>query len=132
MKILMLLGGMIFFVMFTIFQFVLGYLGIQHHLGAGLAIIALILLLFFKFTLPFTIGSFFGAVNVLGLHWVFGLLIMIPGIALLVPGALLVFFNPVINKYNLNRFKPSSRPSPFDDGDVIEGTATVVEDDLKK
>lgn len=129
MKILLLLGAMVFFVVFTIFQFVLGFLGIEHHLGMGIAILALIGLFIFKFTLPFTIGSFFGAVNVLGLHWVFGLIIAIPGIALMVPGALLLFFSPVITKYNLNKFKKVHQPSPFDDGDVIEGSATVVNDD---
>jgi hypothetical protein len=72
-------------------QLIAGYMGIQHHLGTVLAIIALFLAFFARFTLPITVGAFFGAMNVWGWHWFWALIFTLPGLAfmaLMIPGAL--------------------------------------------
>lgn len=49
-----------------------GYAGIEEHLGALWAIGCLVASLLFRFTLPITIGAFFGAMNVWGAALEFG------------------------------------------------------------
>lgn len=135
MNFFLMLGAVVLFLFLSLFQFIVGYMGIEHHFGTFGAIAALIGLFFFRFTIPFTIGAFFGAVNVLGLNWFFGFLIALPGVAFIIPSALVIILAPISKRYNLDRFvwkpKPRKNKSPFDDGDVIEGTATVVKDDSK-
>jgi hypothetical protein len=68
-----------------------GYLGIDYHFGGGWAIAAVAVALIFRFTLPVTIGAFFGAMNVWGWHWAGALVFAAPGLlfmALMIPGAL--------------------------------------------
>jgi hypothetical protein len=72
-----------------------GYWGIAHHWGAGWAIGAVVIAFLFRFTLPVTIGSFFGAMNVWGWPWYGALIFAAPGLAfmaLMVPGALASIF----------------------------------------
>lgn len=71
---------------------VAGYQGIEAGIGAGWAIAALGLLFVTGFSLPITIGAFFGAMNVWGWHWVFALLFAAPGLLLVIPGALAFIF----------------------------------------
>ena len=58
--------GFVLFILFGIAQMVAGYSGIDYHFGAGWAIGALIASLMLRFTLPITIGAFFGAVDGIG------------------------------------------------------------------
>lgn len=67
-------------------QLAVGFMGIEHELGVGWAFGAMVLALLFRFMLPITIGTFFGATNVLGWHWASALLFTAPGILLMVPG----------------------------------------------
>ena len=72
-------------------QLVAGYLGIQHHLGTVVAVLAVLAAFVLKFTLPLTIGAFFGAMNVWGWPWYGALAFALPGLAfmaLMIPGAL--------------------------------------------
>lgn len=72
-------------------QIYAGIVGIKFHLGLGWAIAAAVAALFFRFTLPITIGSFFGAMNVWGWHWALALIFAAPGLAfmaLMIPGVL--------------------------------------------
>ena len=80
--------GAIFFLGFAIVQAAIGYLGIEYHFGSGWALGLLIAAFIFRFSLPLTIGTFFGAVDVLGWHWVGALLITLPGLLFMVPGAI--------------------------------------------
>lgn len=83
--------GCILIAAYGIAQIVAGYLGIQHHFGSGWAIAAIVAAFVFRFSLPITIGSFFGAMNVWGWHWIFALVFAAPGLAfmmLMIPGAL--------------------------------------------
>lgn len=69
-------------------QLVAGFVGISDGLGVGWAIAALAACLLLRFTLPITIGAFFGATNVWGWHWVFAVLLVLPGLLVIIPGAL--------------------------------------------
>lgn len=82
---LMVLGVIAFFA-FGIAQSVVGYMGIEDGLGKWWAIGALVAAFGFRFTLPLTIGTFFGATNVLDWHWFWALLLALPGLAFMIPG----------------------------------------------
>lgn len=84
-------GGCLFILVYGGAQLYAGFLGIQHQLGTGWAWGAVALALLARFTLPLTIGSFFGAMNVWGWHWIGALAFAAPGIAfmaLMIPGAM--------------------------------------------
>lgn len=83
-------GGMTFVLILAvgITQVVLGLMGIEHYWGAGAAVIALMVALIFRFTLPLTIGTFFGVTAVLKWPWYLALLVTAPGLLFLVPGLL--------------------------------------------
>ena len=74
-------------------QLAVGYMGIEVMVGAGWAVAALIGCFFFRFMLPITIGSFFGATEVLGWHWGLALIFAAPGLLFLVPAVLSSVFD---------------------------------------
>ena len=74
------------FIGFGIFQLVVGYQGIEYHLGAGWAIVVLACAFIFRFILPITVGTYFGVVDVLEWHWAIGLLVAVPGLLFMIPG----------------------------------------------
>ncbi len=80
--------GFLAILAFGLAQFVAGYAGIEHHLGAGWAIGALAVAFLLRFTLPITIGAFFGAMNVWGWHWALAALFAAPGLLFVVPGVI--------------------------------------------
>lgn len=72
-----------------------GYIGIDYHLGSGWAIGAVVVAFLFRFSLPITIGAFFGAMNVWGWPWYGALIFAAPGLAfmaLMIPGMLASIF----------------------------------------
>ncbi len=69
-------------------QLALGFMGIEYLLGIWAALAALSAAFLFRFMLPLTIGSYFGAVEVMGLPWWGGILVAAPGILFLVPAFL--------------------------------------------
>lgn len=69
-------------------QLFAGFVGIEDGLGMLWAWVALVAALIFRFTLPITVGSFFGAMNVWGWHWAAAALFAAPGLLLIVPGVL--------------------------------------------
>lgn len=80
--------GMIAFSLFGLLQLAMGFAGIENGLGAFWAWAALIVAVVFRFTLPITVGSFFGVISVWGWHWIFAALFAAPGLAFVVPGVL--------------------------------------------
>lgn len=74
----------VFFAVFTA-QIWLGVVGVQHHLGPWWAIGALIAAFGFRIMLPLTIGTYFGAVDVMGWEWYIGVIIAAPGLLFVVP-----------------------------------------------
>jgi hypothetical protein len=81
------MGGLIFvgIIAYGIAQFAVGYMGIEDMFGVGWATAALIGSLLFRFTLPITIGAFFGATEVLGWHWALALIFTAPGLLFIIP-----------------------------------------------
>lgn len=73
-------------IVFAVFQFRAGYIGIAHELGHFWAWFALIAAFLLRFTLPITIGAFFGAMNVWDWHWAVALLFAAPGLIFIFPG----------------------------------------------
>jgi hypothetical protein len=92
--------GFILFISFGIFQLVIGYQGIEYHLGAGWAVAALACTFIFRFTLPITIGTYFGVVDVLEWHWAIGLLVAAPGLLFMAPSIALAAFEPIVSKFS--------------------------------
>ena len=80
--------GLILMLVIGLAQMVIGYIGIEYHFGAGWAIGAVVLALIFRFSLPLTVGTFFGAMDVFGFSFIVALLITLPGLLLMVPGVI--------------------------------------------
>ena len=79
--------GVIFFLLVGIIQIIVGYLGIEYHLGSGWAIGCIIASFLFRISFPLTIGTFFGALDVLGWPWYGAALFTLPGLIFIIPGA---------------------------------------------
>lgn len=79
------------FLGFGVAQIIVGFIGIEHHLGTVWAWIAVSMAFLIRFTLPITVGSFFGGLA-LGWHWGLALLFAAPGMLLAVPGAIAACF----------------------------------------
>ena len=77
--------GVIFFLLIGLVQIVVGYLGIEYHLGSGWAIGLVIASIFFRISFPLTIGTFFGALDVFGWPWFGALALAAPGLLFIVP-----------------------------------------------
>lgn len=73
------------FIAVGIAQFVLGYMGIEYHFGMWAALAAVAVGVFLRIVLPLSIGSYFGAVDVMGWEWYVGVLIAAPGLLFIVP-----------------------------------------------
>lgn len=70
---------------YGLFVLVVGFQGIEEGLGLGWAIAALVAFFIFRFSLPFSVGLFYAAVDIWDWHWLGALLIAAPGLAFLVP-----------------------------------------------
>lgn len=81
--------GFIVFLIYGIAQIVAGYVGIDFHLGAIWAGVAIFAAFFLRFTLPITIGAFFGAMDVWQWHWALAALFAAPGLAFIIPGVIM-------------------------------------------
>jgi len=88
-----------FFIVLGVAQIWLGYVGIEWHLGELWAIGALAVAFIFRITLPLTIGTYFGAVDVMGWDWYVGLLIAVPGLLFILPSMVMAALEPIFFKY---------------------------------
>ena len=86
------------FILYAMAQIGAGFFGIHYHLGPVWAWLAIGAGFGFRFTLPLTIGAFFGATDVWGWHWAIALLFVAPGLAFIVPGVILSIIGAVFNK----------------------------------
>ena len=80
--------GLIFgalFLLVGLLQITLGLAGIEYMIGWWASLIALVLAFAFRFMLPLSIGSYFGAVNVMDFPWWVGVLVVLPGLLFLIP-----------------------------------------------
>ena len=80
---------LILFIVYGVAQIVAGCMGINFHFGAVWAGVALFTSIIFRFTLPITIGAFFGAMDVWNWHWVFATLFAAPGLVFIIPGLIM-------------------------------------------
>uniref|UniRef100_UPI003B5CA13C hypothetical protein n=1 Tax=Shewanella gaetbuli TaxID=220752 RepID=UPI003B5CA13C len=86
------------FILFTVYGFahvVAGFIGIDFYfgvIGAGLAILAAVMV---RFTLPLTVGAFFGAMDVWHWHWAFAALFAAPGLLLIIPSVIISIIDGV-------------------------------------
>lgn len=87
--------GIILFLLFGLAQLFVGTWGIDYHFGAFWATVAFILAIVFRFTLPVTIGSYFGAINVLGWDWYFALAFAAPGLLFILPATVGVLLSSI-------------------------------------
>lgn len=94
---------MLYFLIFIVVgvaQIWLGYIGIEWHLGELWAIGALAIAFIFRVTLPITIGTYFGAVDVMGWDWYVGLIIAAPGLLFVVPSMVMAALEPIFSNTN--------------------------------
>lgn len=77
--------GFFIFLGYGIAQIYAGFIGVDYHLGGFWALIVLILAFGFRFILPVTIASFFGAYSVWGWHWAVSLIFAMPGLIFMFP-----------------------------------------------
>lgn len=111
------------------YQFYLGFVGIEYHFGTLAALAALALAFMLRITFPITIGSFFGATDVMGWPWYIGVLIAIPGLLLIIPGMVAAAISAGLSKFHssfpgVSSTKPQIRSGPWsenrksDEGEV--------------
>ena len=77
--------GYISFLLLGLAQIIVGSMGIDHHFGSFWGTVSIFLAFIFRITLPVTIGSYFGAVDVLGWEWYFALAFAVPGLIFMLP-----------------------------------------------
>ncbi len=88
----------------------MGWAGIEQMWGWGWALVATILALWMGFTLPLTIGVFFGVRDVMHWHWSIALLVAFPTLVFMVPGVVAGLVDYVRSKL-LARRDPTSAVS---------------------
>lgn len=80
--------GCIIFAVYGVAQIVAAYLGFDFYWGAFWAGLIIVACLWFRFTLPVTVGAFLGAMEVWEWHWLFALIFAAPSLVLMVPAIL--------------------------------------------
>ena len=84
----------LFIVIFTAYgiaHLYAGWIRIDHRIGPFWATASVVVVLLFRFSLPITVGAFFGALEVWGWPWWGAALFAAPGLAfmlLMIPGAM--------------------------------------------
>jgi hypothetical protein len=95
------------FLVFSSAQIAAGYAGIEHDIGPVWALAALFSAVFLRFTLPITVGAFFGAMMVWGWHWAPAFIFAAPGLAFALPGVISGIFSlATTGAANLTRATP--------------------------
>jgi hypothetical protein len=95
------------FLVFASAQIAAGYAGIEHGIGPVWALTAVFAAVFLRFTLPITVGAFFGAMTLWGWHWAPALVFAVPGLVFAFPGVISGIFSlATTGKTNLTRATP--------------------------
>lgn len=117
------------FIGIGILQLYFGYLGIEYHLGPWGALAAVLAAFVFRFMLPITIGTYFGAVDVMGWEWYFALVLAAPGLLFVAPALVNAAIEPLVKSYanspsrqNQDFTTGQSKPETF-----LSGGAEIVE-----
>ena len=95
------------FFVYATAQLTAGYAGIHQGIGPMWAFAALLSAVFLRFTLPITVGAFFGAMTVWGWHWALAFTFAAPGLVFVLPGVLTGIFSlTTIGASKLTRATP--------------------------
>ncbi len=81
------------FLGFAAAQIAAGYAGIELGLGQLWAVVAVCAALLLRFTLPITVGAYFGAMHLWGWHWPAALCFCLPGLIFVLPGVIPAIFS---------------------------------------
>jgi hypothetical protein len=81
------------FLAFAMAQMAAGFAGIEHGVGHLWALAAVGAALLLRFTLPISIGAFFGAMQLWHWHWSLALLFAVPGLVFVLPGVIPAVFS---------------------------------------
>jgi hypothetical protein len=100
------------FIVVGIAQIWLGYIGIEWHLGELWAIGALAIAFIFRLTIPITIGTYFGAVDVMGWDWYVGLIIAAPGLLFILPSMVVAALEPIFSNTKERTAHIQNTPTP--------------------
>ena len=104
------------FLIVGIVQMVVGYLGIEYHLGTIAAFVAIFIAFFLRIMLPLTVGTFFGALDVLNWHWLGALVLTIPGLLFVVPAMVTAAIGSLMQKQQVQSsnfsFTDNFTPNP--------------------
>ena len=95
--------GFLIFLGVGIAQMYVGFLGIDYHFGELWAWGAIGLAFFLRIMFPLTIGTYFGAVDVLGWPWYGGVALAAPGLLFILPAMVTSVLETV--------FKPKQKAS---------------------
>lgn len=79
-------------------QIGVGFMGIEYHLGALWAWVAIGVGFALRIMLPLTIGTFFGALDVLGWPWYGALALAAPGLLFIVPAMITAALGTLFNR----------------------------------
>ena len=90
----------ILFLLVGVIQLYIGFLGIEYHLGTAWAWAAIALAIGLRIMLPLTIGTFFGAISVMGWPWYGALAIAAPGLLFIAPTLVTAALATLSNKNN--------------------------------
>ncbi len=135
-------------IIIIIFHVVVGFLGINYLLknigfqdfSILISVLLSLLCVYFKIFLPLSIGTFFGIVYVLEWHWIFAILITLPGLFFLFPKKINSTFNfKTFNNYyksnsnydNFSNDKESVKTN-VKNSDIIDGEYKVINDENEK
>lgn len=90
--------GFLIFLAVGIVQAYVGFLGIEYHFSEVWAWVAIGAALMFRIMLPLTVATYFGAVDVLGWHWLGGVALAAPGLLFAVPAMITAVIGTVFSK----------------------------------
>ena len=79
-------------------QIVLGFWGLDYLVGPVWGAVIGIPSLMLRFMLPFTVGTYFAVVAVLGMPWWVGILAAFPGIVFFIPGIVASVLELALNR----------------------------------
>ena len=112
------------FIMTTgLVQICLGFLGIEYLSHTIFAFLAVFLLFFVRIVLPLTIGTYFGAVEVMGWEWYVGVLLAAPGLFFILPSMLMATIEPFLTR---SKSTPTSSQS-YSDYSETKSVSPIIE-----
>ena len=125
---------MFFFVLAVgIIQIWLGFLGIEYLSNTIWAFLAVLALFFLRIILPLTVGTYFGAVEVMGWEPMIGLILAVPGFFFILPSILMSAIEPFLSQNknsnsetNHNYTEPKNAPQIIEHEPLTKVKQTTI------